>query len=73
MPSAAASSVKVLATPAVRRVAREWGVALSDVAGTGEDGRVLKEDILRHVESKRGKKDILKDFAACTLLLYLSS
>ena len=59
MPSAAASSVKVLATPAVRRVAREWGVALSDVTGTGEGGRVLKEDVLRHVEGIRGKSNII--------------
>ena len=46
---------KVLATPAVRRVAREWGVNLSDVRGSGESGRVLKEDILRHVETVKGE------------------
>ena len=45
---------KVLATPAVRRVAREWGVNLSDIQGSGESGRVLKEDILRHVEAIKG-------------------
>ena len=47
---------KVLATPAVRRVAKEWGVTLNDVRGSGEDGRVLKEDILRHVEAIKGEK-----------------
>jgi pyruvate/2-oxoglutarate dehydrogenase complex dihydrolipoamide acyltransferase (E2) component len=46
---------KVLATPAVRRVAREWGVNLSDVRGSGEDGRILKENILRHVEAIKGE------------------
>lgn len=51
---AAGTSGKVLATPSVRRVAREWGVRLSDVRGSGESGRVLKEDILRHVEAIRG-------------------
>ena len=50
---------KALATPAVRRVAREWGVALGDVIGTGEDGRVLKEDILSHVEAIRCENNIL--------------
>ena len=52
--AAASSSGKVLATPAVRRVAREMGVSLSDVRGTGEGGRVLKEDVLRHVEPMKG-------------------
>jgi len=44
-------NVKVLTTPAVRRIAMENNVNLADVAGTGKDGRVLKEDILAHVAS----------------------
>ena len=43
-------NVKVLATPAVRRIAQEYGVSLGDVRGSGKEGRVLKEDILAHVE-----------------------
>jgi len=43
-------NVKVLATPAVRRIAQEYGVNLGDVRGSGKEGRVLKEDILAHVE-----------------------
>ena len=43
-------NVKVLATPAVRRIAQEYGVNLGDVRGSGKEGRVLKEDILEHVE-----------------------
>lgn len=39
-----------LATPAVRRISRELGVRIEDVAGTGKDGRVLKEDVARFVE-----------------------
>jgi len=39
-------NVKVLATPAVRRIAMENNINLADVQGTGKDGRVLKEDIL---------------------------
>jgi len=35
----------VLATPAVRRLARELGVDLATVTGSGERGRVLAEDV----------------------------
>ena len=45
---------KVLTTPAVRRMASEEGVDLSDVKGTGEDGRILKEDFQRHLDTMRG-------------------
>ncbi len=38
------------ASPAVRRLVREHGLRLEAVAGSGKDGRVLKEDVLRHLE-----------------------
>ncbi|HLB44844.1 MAG TPA: dihydrolipoamide acetyltransferase family protein, partial [Candidatus Limnocylindrales bacterium] len=38
-------------TPAVRRLAREHGVDLSMVAGTGHGGRVTREDVMKFVES----------------------
>jgi len=37
-------------TPAVRRLARESGVDLNDVQGTGHDGRVTREDVLAYVQ-----------------------
>ena len=43
-------SVKVLATPAVRKMAAERGVNISKVIGSGKNGRVLKEDILKYLE-----------------------
>ncbi|XP_011636001.1 lipoamide acyltransferase component of branched-chain alpha-keto acid dehydrogenase complex, mitochondrial isoform X2 [Pogonomyrmex barbatus] len=41
---------RVLATPAVRRIAMENDVRLKDVTATGKGGRVLKEDILAHLQ-----------------------
>jgi pyruvate dehydrogenase E2 component (dihydrolipoamide acetyltransferase) len=36
-----------LAAPTTRRLARELGVALEDVAGSGPQGRILREDVER--------------------------
>ncbi|PIE22367.1 MAG: dienelactone hydrolase [Planctomycetota bacterium] len=45
-PVPAASPGKVLAAPATRKLARERGVDLSQVAGTGKGGRVTREDLM---------------------------
>ncbi|KAI6656928.1 Lipoamide acyltransferase component of branched-chain alpha-keto acid dehydrogenase complex, mitochondrial isoform X2 [Oopsacas minuta] len=42
--------VKVLATPPVRKLAKDLGVNITDVIGTGRDGRVLKEDLHNFVK-----------------------
>ena len=39
-------------SPAVRRLAREHGVDLSLVQGTGLGGRITRDDLLRHVETR---------------------
>ncbi|KAI1810772.1 2-oxoacid dehydrogenase acyltransferase [Poronia punctata] len=41
-----------LATPAVRHLCKELNVLITDVSGTGRDGRVLKEDIYKFVETR---------------------
>ena len=48
---------KVLATPAVRRIALENNIHLKDVPPTGKDGRVLKEDILAHLKGQIEKAE----------------
>nr|XP_060477313.1 lipoamide acyltransferase component of branched-chain alpha-keto acid dehydrogenase complex, mitochondrial [Panthera onca] len=45
---------KTLATPAVRRLAMENNIKLSEVVGSGKDGRILKEDILNYLEKQTG-------------------
>ncbi|KAG5306248.1 ODB2 dehydrogenase, partial [Acromyrmex insinuator] len=41
---------KVLSTPAVKRIAKENNIKLTDVKATDKNGRVLKEDILAHLQ-----------------------
>jgi len=42
----AGAGKKVLTTPAVRKMAREHQLDLATIAGSGKQGRVLKEDVL---------------------------
>jgi 2-oxoglutarate dehydrogenase E2 component (dihydrolipoamide succinyltransferase) len=48
-PPPATEERRVFASPLVRRIAREEGVDLAQVAGTGWKGRVTKKDILEHL------------------------
>ncbi len=45
------TSSKALASPAVRRLAREMAIDLTKVIGTGEKGRVLSDDLSQFVVS----------------------
>ena len=45
------NSGKVLASPAVRSAARQAGVDLSTVSGTGPAGRISKSDLEEHIET----------------------
>ena len=45
---------KVPASPSTRRLAREIGVDITEVSGTGPGGRVTADDVKRHSRESRG-------------------
>ena len=47
-PAAAAASGAVRASPVARRLAQEKGIDLAQVAGTGPNGRITRDDVLAH-------------------------
>ena len=44
---------RVLATPVARKLAKDLGVDINTVKGTGENGRVLKDDIRKAAETSK--------------------
>jgi pyruvate dehydrogenase E2 component (dihydrolipoamide acetyltransferase) len=48
----------VYAGPAVRKLAREFGVTLQQVSGSGPRGRILKEDLQQFVQKALGGKSV---------------
>ncbi|AKQ65772.1 Dihydrolipoamide acyltransferase component of branched-chain alpha-keto acid dehydrogenase complex [Myxococcus hansupus] len=54
---APASASKVLATPVTRRMAREHGLDLAAIPGTGPQGRVTKADVVAALEG--GEKNVV--------------
>lgn len=53
---------KVLATPVARQMAKDLGVDIAKIIGTGPNGRVMKEDIQKaaHVKTVEPKAEIVK-------------
>lgn len=49
-PQAATSSKRVMASPVARKMARELGVALEDITGSGPKGRITTDDVQRHAD-----------------------
>lgn len=48
--ASAGDADKVLSTPAVRHLAREHGIDLAKIKGSGKDGRVMKSDVLSFLQ-----------------------
>lgn len=65
------SGSKVLATPVTRRMAREHGVDLAAVAGTGPQGRVTKVDVLAAIDG--GKAPTARTQGSAALVLQPSA
>ncbi|MCC2605412.1 dihydrolipoyllysine-residue acetyltransferase [Planctobacterium marinum] len=59
-------SGSVYASPSIRRLAREFGVDLTQVSGSGRKGRILKEDVQSYVkyELSRPKANAASSTAA---------
>ena len=53
-----ADAMSVATTPAVRKLAKDLGVDLSDVAGSGPDGRITRADVERLADSGPETEDI---------------
>ena len=58
-----APNEKPLASPSVRRHARELGVELSQVRGTGPDGRIVHDDVVRHAAGRTAKPPVVQRYA----------
>lgn len=52
MRSKEVAEIGVLSTPSIRHLAKQYGFNINDICGTGKNGRVLKEDVLRYAASK---------------------
>lgn len=52
IPEAPKSKHASLATPAVRGLLKTHKIDILEITGTGKEGRVMKEDVLRHIETR---------------------
>lgn len=55
------SNQPIPATPATRRLARELGVELRSISGSGPAGRVLKEDVLAFAQASSTTEPFVKE------------
>jgi len=48
------------ASPAARKMAREAGIDLSKIRGSGPGGRIVREDVLKAIEDARGRLESVR-------------
>ena len=58
-----AESPRLKSSPFIRRIAREQGVDISEIRGTGAGGRVTKDDILEHIEARAAAGSVVPEEA----------
>jgi 2-oxoglutarate dehydrogenase E2 component (dihydrolipoamide succinyltransferase) len=54
---------EVRASPLVRRLAREHGIDLTDLGGTGLGGRITKQDVLSHLDQRAAPAGVPEEAA----------
>jgi pyruvate dehydrogenase E2 component (dihydrolipoamide acetyltransferase) len=59
----AAQGDKIFVSPAARRIARQRGVSLEGIRGTGPGGRILKEDVLSAEERSAAPEERILPFS----------
>ena len=62
----AVSNAKAHASPSIRKFARELGVDLGSVAGSGPKGRITQEDVQQYVKAKLAAGPVAAPVAAST-------
>jgi pyruvate dehydrogenase E2 component (dihydrolipoamide acetyltransferase) len=67
------SSERPLAAPATRKLARELGIDLTKVSGSGPHGRVTQEDVQKHAEQAVARAQIVKPPVAAASPVSISS
>ncbi len=68
LPRRAVPSAAVAAAPSVRRIARELGVEIGQITGTGPGGRISEEDVRRFVGEGGAGELVSPAFAAAASL-----
>ena len=58
--------LRIVATPVTRRLARELGVDLSQVTGTGLQNRITEDDVRKFAESKKARVEALRNLKSRT-------
>ncbi|MGQ9640575.1 MAG: dihydrolipoamide acetyltransferase family protein [Candidatus Bathycorpusculaceae bacterium] len=53
-PEKAEAEDRIRASPAAKRLAKEYGIDLSMVVGSGPEGRIVEEDVQKFIDASRG-------------------